>query len=140
MPVPAIDKAGTSFTTLADMHVDNSFLGKKKQRAGGDLPLLQRKPSGQEAEMEQTPQTKAVPAQKYFSVSAYVALLIVFWTAAVAASLFFNIHRTYEYAGEYALIQARTAFEKDIVYRRWNSRLGGVYPAFPEKPNNELGK
>ncbi|MDR2075749.1 MAG: diguanylate cyclase, partial [Desulfovibrio sp.] len=77
--------------------------------------------------MAQTPQTKTAPAQKYFSVSAYVALLIVFWTTAVAASLFFNIHRAYEYAEEYALIQARTAFEKDIVYRRWNSRLGGVY-------------
>ncbi len=60
-------------------------------------------------------------------VSMYIALVLAFWTLAVGASLGFNINRTYEHAREYARIQARTAFEKDILYRRWNSGLGGVY-------------
>ncbi|MDR1684899.1 MAG: response regulator [Desulfovibrio sp.] len=90
--------------------------------------------------MAATPQTETAPVQKHSGISAYVALLIVFWTAGVAASLFFNIHRTYTYAEDSALIQARTAFEKDIVYRRWNSQLGGVYVKVTDKtqPNPYL--
>ncbi|MDR2669538.1 MAG: response regulator [Desulfovibrio sp.] len=64
---------------------------------------------------------------KRFAVSTYVALLIVFWTGAVAVSLLFNISRSQTIAEQSALIQARTAFEKDIFYRRWNSGLGGAY-------------
>jgi PAS domain S-box-containing protein len=90
--------------------------------------------------MTDSRQTEPAPVRKRFAVSIYVALLLVFWTAAVAASLLFNIYRTSGYAEEYALIQARTAFEKDLVYRRWNSELGGVYVKITDKtpPNPHL--
>jgi signal transduction histidine kinase/CheY-like chemotaxis protein len=45
----------------------------------------------------------------------------------IGALLWYNIHQTYHNAGEFALLQARTAYEKDIIYRRWVSALGGVY-------------
>ncbi|MDR1662332.1 MAG: DUF3365 domain-containing protein, partial [Azoarcus sp.] len=67
------------------------------------------------------------PARKSEPVSAYILALIVFWTVCVGASLWINIDRTYRHAEEAARLQARTAFDKDVIYRRWNSRLGGVY-------------
>ncbi|GHV84737.1 hypothetical protein AGMMS50230_03450 [Spirochaetia bacterium] len=60
-------------------------------------------------------------------VSIYIVMAILFWTASVGISLWLNISRTYEHARASALIQARTAFEKDVMYRRWVSGLGGVY-------------
>lgn len=78
--------------------------------------------------------------RKKVPVATYAALLILFWTLAVGVSLFYNIFRTYDHAEESARIQARTAFEKDIMYRRWNSGLGGVYVKITEKtpPNPHL--
>ncbi|AEF83862.1 multi-sensor hybrid histidine kinase [Treponema primitia ZAS-2] len=71
-------------------------------------------------------------------VPLYIAAVIVFWTFSVGVSLWLNISRTYEHARGAALIQARTAFEKDIMYRRWVSALGGVYgkigDALPPNP------
>ncbi|MDR0842711.1 MAG: response regulator [Acidobacteriota bacterium] len=60
-------------------------------------------------------------------VPLYIAGIIVFWTLCVAGSWWLNVRRTYDYARGSALIQARTAFEKDVMYRRWVSGLGGVY-------------
>ncbi|MDR1530053.1 MAG: DUF3365 domain-containing protein [Burkholderiales bacterium] len=68
-------------------------------------------------------------------ISKYRALtvgLIVFWTVCVGASLWINIDRTYRHAEEAAGHQARTAFDKDVIYRRWSSRLGGVYAKVTE--------
>ncbi|MDR1656382.1 MAG: response regulator [Deltaproteobacteria bacterium] len=48
--------------------------------------------------------------------------------------------QTYKTAQEFALLQARTAYEKDVVYRRWVSNLGGVYGEVSDslKPNPYL--
>ncbi|MDR0878880.1 MAG: DUF3365 domain-containing protein, partial [Treponema sp.] len=71
-------------------------------------------------------------------VPIYISVLIIFWTLSIAGALLLNINRTYEHAKESALIQARTAFEKDVMYRRWVSGLGGVYgkigPTLPSNP------
>ncbi|GHU25517.1 hypothetical protein AGMMS50256_00100 [Betaproteobacteria bacterium] len=82
------------------------------------------------------------PARKRVAVNAYIAVLIVFWTLMVGLSLWVNISRTYQYAEGGARLQARTAFEKDIIYRRWNSRLGGVYAKVTEitPPNPYLAR
>ncbi len=82
--------------------------------------------------MSDTPMPAPASGRKAVRVPTYVSLILVFWTLAVGASLAFNVHRTYEHAREYARIQARTAFEKDIMYRRWNSNLGGVYAKITE--------
>lgn len=64
-------------------------------------------------------------------------LLATFWTIVLGISLWFNIENTYVHAEAAAHIQARTAFEKDVVYRSWNSSLNGVYaPITPKTPPN----
>lgn len=63
----------------------------------------------------------------------YCLLVVIFWTVIFALSLWFNLSETYEHAESDALTQARTALEKDLLYRRWNFEQGGVYvPARPE--------
>jgi signal transduction histidine kinase len=49
------------------------------------------------------------------------------WSIFIGAMLWYTINRTYRTAEEFALLQARTAYDKDIIYRRWVSGLGGVY-------------
>jgi PAS domain S-box-containing protein len=71
-------------------------------------------------------------ARKSEPVSAYIIALIVFWSVCVGVSLWINIDRTYSDAEEAARLHARTAFDKDVIYRRWNSRLGGVYAKVTE--------
>lgn len=48
-------------------------------------------------------------------------------TALLGASLLWNISQVRRNTLEQARIQARVAYEEDIVYRRWNTRHGGVY-------------
>jgi signal transduction histidine kinase len=49
------------------------------------------------------------------------------WTVIVAASLAWNIARARKNSLEWAMVEAKVAFEKDLVYRRWNTMHGGVY-------------
>lgn len=48
-------------------------------------------------------------------------------TAMIAASLLWNVSLVGKNTIEEARVQARVAYEEDIVYRRWNTRHGGVY-------------
>ncbi len=63
-----------------------------------------------------------------------------FWTALVIASLLWNIFQVKKETVEAAHIQAWSAFRKDVLYRRWNSMLGGVYVPVTERtpPNPYL--
>ncbi len=68
-------------------------------------------------------------------------LLLAGWTAAVGLSFWYNLSRQEEHAFDSARIQARTAVEKDVIYRQWNSLHGGVFvPVVPGKfePNPYL--
>ncbi|MDR0577770.1 MAG: response regulator [Candidatus Accumulibacter sp.] len=65
-------------------------------------------------------------------MSAYIIAVLAFWTLCVGVSFWINIDRTHRYVEEAARLRARTAFEKDIAYRRWNSHLGGVYAKVTE--------
>jgi signal transduction histidine kinase/DNA-binding response OmpR family regulator len=75
--------------------------------------------------MAQGQNSKSTSARKMVPI--YIAGVMVFWTLGVGISLWLNISRTYDHARASALIQARTAFEKDVMYRRWVSGMGGVY-------------
>jgi signal transduction histidine kinase len=57
----------------------------------------------------------------------YTWALAVLWTGVVAASLMWNVVQGRQRTLEVARIQARSAYEKDIIYRRWNTMHGGVY-------------
>lgn len=56
-----------------------------------------------------------------------VPILLAVWTAIVGVILALSLMEHKREILEMARIDARTAFEKDVVYRRWNTRNGGVY-------------
>ncbi len=71
------------------------------------------------------------------TVKNYGWVLAGFWTALVIASLLWNIFQVKKETVEAAHIQAWSAFRKDVLYRRWNSMLGGVYvPVTGKTPPN----
>jgi len=63
----------------------------------------------------------------FYRLEHYVWLLAIVWTAVVVASLLWNLAQTRHNTLKAARIQARTAHEKDVTYRRWNAGHGGVY-------------
>lgn len=70
-------------------------------------------------------------------VRRYAWLAAGIWTALVAASLVWSLSMEREALLEVARTEARVAFDKDILYRRWNASLGGVYvPETPATPAN----
>lgn len=70
------------------------------------------------------PQT--VPASVLGSKQHFWALGLA-WTLILTASLAWNIVQEKQGTLASARIQARVAYEKDILYRRWNAGLGSVY-------------
>ena len=59
------------------------------------------------------------------------------WTTGLAGSLIWNLGEAQRVQEEDARLIARTAFEKDVLYRRWNSAMGGVYvPVTPDSQPN----
>jgi signal transduction histidine kinase len=68
-----------------------------------------------------TKETKPIPLRSY-------ALgIVTLWSALIAISLVWNLKIGKSGTFEAACIEARTAFEKDVYYRRWNALHGGVY-------------
>ncbi|OGP94641.1 MAG: hypothetical protein A2157_11295 [Deltaproteobacteria bacterium RBG_16_47_11] len=51
------------------------------------------------------------------------------WAAIIIASFIWNSFHMREMIFAEARIQARIAFERDIIYRRWNAKHGGIYVA-----------
>ncbi len=70
----------------------------------------------------------------------YAWVLAIVWTVIVVTSLVWNVVQMRNNTFEAARIQARTAFDKDVIYRRWNAGHGGVYVPITEKaqPNPYL--
>ncbi len=63
--------------------------------------------------------------------------LAVFWTAVSVVSLLLYLSQNRDGVLEAARTQARSGFEKDVLYRRWNAMHGGVYvPLTEESPAN----
>jgi len=70
----------------------------------------------------------------------YGWILAVVWTGIVAASTAWNVSQVWETTLEEARAQARGAYEKDLIYRRWSAAYGGVYVPVSEgtEPNPYL--
>ena len=68
----------------------------------------------------------------------YLILLQCFWGLVVIASCFRNLHFEKTDLIQHATTEARTACDKDLLYRRWSAIHGGVYvavdPATPPNP------
>ncbi|MGE0086422.1 MAG: PAS domain S-box protein [Desulfococcaceae bacterium] len=57
----------------------------------------------------------------------YWLMLVFLWTAIIASAWIWHIHDCNEEIIQESLVMARAAFEKDVIYRLWNSGHGGVY-------------
>ena len=67
----------------------------------------------------------------------YGVVIAIGWTLFVAISIFWNLSLKRSEIERSAIIQAEAAWQKDIVYRRWNASHGGVYvPVTEETPAN----
>ncbi|MCL4536022.1 MAG: DUF3365 domain-containing protein [Nitrospirae bacterium] len=63
----------------------------------------------------------------------YYLNLAIIWTSLIIISVIWNIYQTREETIEKARIEARTIFEHNIAYRRWNTMHGGIYAPVAEK-------
>ena len=74
------------------------------------------------------------------SIKSYVLVLTLFWSAVAIGSMAWNVHQIRQGTLGIARSQARIAYEKDVIYRRWNSMYGGVFVPETEKspPNPYL--
>ena len=67
----------------------------------------------------------------------YLWALVALWTAIVVSVLLWNLLIERRATLEMARYQARFAFTKDLLYRRWNADHGGVYvPVSEDTPPN----
>jgi len=69
-----------------------------------------------------------------------IAMAMVVWTVVICGSLLWNWSRVGDTLFELASTEARSHFNKDILYRRWTAMQGGVYVSPTEKtpPNPYL--
>lgn len=70
----------------------------------------------------------------------YALVIVAMWTLVVAVSLGSNLRQQRRETLEVARATARTAYQKDVIYRRWNAQHGGVYAPITEEtqPNPYL--
>jgi diguanylate cyclase (GGDEF)-like protein/PAS domain S-box-containing protein len=69
----------------------------------------------------------------FFSPAFRFSLLVAaLWSVAVACSLAWNLLNTRDQIMERAYAEARTNLDKDITFRRWATRHGGVYVPLTE--------
>ncbi|MEA3465615.1 MAG: DUF3365 domain-containing protein, partial [Thermodesulfobacteriota bacterium] len=64
--------------------------------------------------------------------------LVVLWTLIVAVSLTWNGVSQWRVMHEVAANGVRTNFFKDVIYRRWNAELGGIYAEITGKNQPNL--
>ncbi|MFH1850884.1 MAG: DUF3365 domain-containing protein [Candidatus Neomarinimicrobiota bacterium] len=71
------------------------------------------------------------PHEKTFDISTrikfYIWPISILWTVAILLSLTWNIIGLKQNIVDDARLHALVAFDKDVIYRRWNARLGGVF-------------
>jgi len=67
----------------------------------------------------------------------YLSGTVALWSILIGLSLAWNLRTEKPVTLETARLEARMAFDKDIVYRRWNVSCGGVYAPVTEtaQPN-----
>ena len=82
----------------------------------------------------------AINKTKPIQLRYYALVIVLIWSLFITLLFLWNYNT--EKAGTYeaARIQARAAFEKDVLYRRWNAVHGGLYAPISEKtqPNPYL--
>ncbi len=74
--------------------------------------------------------------RRRLSLEVSIVALGVLGTVLLGISLAWNVVQVRDRTLEGALIQARVAYQKDIVFRRWNNQHGGVYVDAAVTPPN----
>ncbi|KAB0663634.1 DUF3365 domain-containing protein [Oryzomonas japonica] len=87
--------------------------------------------------MQQGASTGLTPGNR---IQRFGAIIAVFWTLLVAYSLYWDHRQHQEDVLLLGKMQSQAFFEKDLLYRRWASRHGGVYVPVTEstQPNPYL--
>lgn len=77
-----------------------------------------------------------------YNVRNYVLVIAIVWTMILAISSFYEYYSSKHEMIEAARIRAVEAYKRDILYRRWNSKHGGVYVKVGEyaQPNPYLSE
>ncbi len=76
------------------------------------------------------------------NMSRYLLLIAVAWTFLVGGLLLYSIHKNAENTRQLAVNEALSNFNKDLAFRFWASRHGGVYVRTDERtpPNPNLAQ
>ncbi|MBN1118993.1 MAG: DUF3365 domain-containing protein [Bacteroidales bacterium] len=74
------------------------------------------------------------------NIRQFFLLFLIINAALFIVSIVWNIHNQLQAAKNYALIEAKASYNKDLLYRRWASMHGGVYVPITEQtpPNPNL--
>ncbi|MEA3417231.1 MAG: hypothetical protein U9R02_13980, partial [Thermodesulfobacteriota bacterium] len=96
------------------------------------------RPGRKEAELKPVQRRLLIPLAT--GMKRHGLALAALWTLIVAVSMTWNGVSQWRAMHEVAANGARTNFFKDVIYRRWNAELGGVYAEITDKnqPNPYL--
>ncbi len=77
-----------------------------------------------------------------FRVERYIWAVLLAWTVIAGSSLAWNVARVNTVEMGLARLQARVGYEKDVLYRRWNTTRSPVYVVESDQtpPNPYLGR
>jgi len=81
-------------------------------------------------------EAEAAPKRRWLSLEASIVALGVIGTALLGASLAWNLGQVRRRTLDAALLEARVAYGKDIIFRRWNTLHGGLYADAAITPPN----
>jgi len=80
---------------------------------------------------------KGKPGNLFSRLRSHSLILGLLWTGCIVASLLWNLYAQREKILKIAHTSAQLTFEKDIIYRRWAAKQGGVYvPVSEHTPPN----
>jgi len=70
-------------------------------------------------------------------IKSLIILILIGITILIGGSLIWNIQKENTSANDYALIEAKASYNKDLIYRLWASMHGGIYvPVTTQSPPN----
>lgn len=83
---------------------------------------------------------KEAEKNRLYHLKRYVLRIIIIWTALITISVSWEYYHIKERTTATANVQAHLAYDKDVLYRKWNAEHGGVYVPVTEStsPNPYL--
>lgn len=80
---------------------------------------------------------KEAEKDRLYHLKRYALLIIIIWTTAIIVSLSWEYYNVMERTRSTANDQVHLAYDKDVLYRKWNAGHGGVYvPVTESTPPN----